>query len=225
MPIARQSAPPPPRAGNAVVNSEGRMATSPPWIDALFGSVGVGVLAGVITGILIGGIGGRVAMRILVLTSADAVRGITSDDGFEIGRFSAETIVLLVLTAILGGLAGGVFGFLRMFVTGRAWLVTAGFTATCASVGGASLVQTHGIDFRFLGPLWLAVGLFIAIPGIWAVAMVMAFERLTTHPSLSLRLPIRINEKRWGAVGWTVLLVLTVIGLVDLLDDIAALRS
>lgn len=201
------------------------MATIPPWIEALSASIGIGVLAGVITGFLIGGIGGRVAMRILVLTSSDAVRGITSDDGFEIGRFSAETIVLLTLTTILGGVAGAVFGFLRMFVTGRAWLVTAGFAVTCSSIGGAGLVQTHGIDFRFLGPVWLAVGLFVAIPGIWAVAMVMVFERLTTHPSLHLHLPIRINEKRWGAVGWAVLLLLTVIGLVDLADDIAALRS
>ena len=225
MPVTRHPAPPPPGADDAVILSEDRRAPIPAWIEAIFASISVGILVGAVNGFLIGGVGGRVAMRILVLTSSDAVRGITSDDGFEIGRFSAETIILLFLTTILGGIAGAGFGFLRLFVAGRTWLVALGFAVTCSSVGGAMLVQTHGIDFRFLGPLWLGVGLFVAIPGIWGAAMVLASQRLTANPTLLKRLPIRINETRWGGFGWAVLVALTVIGLLDLVDDIASLRS
>ena len=39
------------------------------------------------------GIGGRIAMRVVFLTSNERVRGVTSDDGFEIGTFSAATIL------------------------------------------------------------------------------------------------------------------------------------
>jgi len=45
-------------------------------------------LAGGIAGFVWGGVGGRVAMRIVFLTSDDTVRGVISDDGFEIGRIS-----------------------------------------------------------------------------------------------------------------------------------------
>jgi len=45
----------------------------------------VGAASGAIAGALVGGIGGRLAMLLLRLTSPDAVTGMISDDGFEIG--------------------------------------------------------------------------------------------------------------------------------------------
>ncbi len=222
MPITDPEMPPP-------TASDGRAGphhsvSSPNWAEALFASMGISSALGVVVGFVIGGIGGRVAMRILVLTSDESVRGITSDDGFEIGRFSLDTIALLILTSVLGAFAGSAFGFLRMFVIGPTWLAMIGFAITCSALGGAALVQSEGIDFRFLGPLWLAVGLFVAIPGLWGVAMVISCERLLKHPSPIPGLPARITEKRWGLLGWAILVGLTAIGLVDLLDDIATLR-
>ena len=49
----------------------------------------VGTAAGAIAGLLIGGIGGRLAMLLLRLTSDEIVLGLTSDDGFEIGVVTA----------------------------------------------------------------------------------------------------------------------------------------
>ncbi len=61
-----------------------------------------GVSAGFISGVLIGGVGGRLAMLVLRLTSDPALRGAQTDDGFTIGVFSTETLFLLGVTAGLG---------------------------------------------------------------------------------------------------------------------------
>ena len=49
------------------------------------------IFIGAISGAVIGGLGGRLVMRILLLTSDDTVRGVTSDDGFEIGGSRCPT--------------------------------------------------------------------------------------------------------------------------------------
>ncbi len=65
-----------------------------------------GVLSGFVCGVVIGGVGGRLAMLLLRLTSDPTLRGVQTDDGFTIGRFSAETLFLLGVTAGLGILGG-----------------------------------------------------------------------------------------------------------------------
>ena len=75
-----------------------------------------GVTAGFACGLLIGGVGGRLAMLVLRLTSDPALRGVKTDDGFTIGRFSTETIFLLGVTAALG-IAGGLF-----YLIVRGWI-------------------------------------------------------------------------------------------------------
>jgi hypothetical protein len=69
-----------------------------------------GVSAGFISGLLIGGVGGRLAMFLLRLTSDPALRGAQTDDGFTIGVFSTETLFLLGVTAGLGILGGAFVG-------------------------------------------------------------------------------------------------------------------
>ena len=65
-----------------------------------------GVSAGFVSGVLIGGVGGRLAMLLLRVTSDPSLHGLQTDDGFRIGRVSAETLFLLGVTAGLG-MAGG----------------------------------------------------------------------------------------------------------------------
>lgn len=58
------------------------------------------IVAGITTGVLVVGVGSRLAMFALRLTSPEHVRGITSDDGFVIGRFTLSgTYNLLALGA------------------------------------------------------------------------------------------------------------------------------
>ena len=66
----------------------------------------VGAAAGAIAGALVGGIGGRLAMLLLRLTSPDDVLGLTSDDGFEIGIVTFDTLQLVLAMAMLGGHLG-----------------------------------------------------------------------------------------------------------------------
>ena len=42
---------------------------------------------------------------------------------------------------------------------------------TAAVVGGGVFVEFEGIDFRLLKPLWLAIGLFVFLPGAWGATV------------------------------------------------------
>ena len=169
-------------------------------------------------------------MRILFLTSSDAVKGLTSDDGFEIGRISGDTIVLLIFTTILGAIAGLLYGLLRMLLRGPGWLIAIGVgIATAAGAGGGLIVNADGIDFRVLDPLWLAVGLFLLIPGAWGITVVLLTERLLQPGALFATVPAEIDKRYWGIVGstagWLVLAGITVLGLIDLADDLERLSD
>ena len=89
---------------SATVVADDNRGTSTParlWreVEPAIRLVSATVIIGAAAGALIGGVGGRIAMRVLMLTSDDTVRGLQSDDDFEIGRFTlANTIALLIIT-------------------------------------------------------------------------------------------------------------------------------
>src|SRR4029078_5656824 len=75
------------------------------------------IIIGAISGAVIGGLGGRLAMRILLLTSDDSVEGLTSDYGFEIGRVTlSDTLGLVIVTAFIGVIAALLYLVVRPFV-------------------------------------------------------------------------------------------------------------
>lgn len=196
-------------------------------IDAVLTSGVVGAMAGALAGFFWGGIGGRLAMRVLFVTSDERVRGLTSDDGFEIGVISGATVFLLVFTSILGGIAGLIYGVMRMLLRGPTWIVALGVGITAAAGEGALIVNADGIDFRVLEPLWLAVGLFLLIAGAWGVTVVVLTERLLRPGNVFRSPPSQIDMRYWGtvgsALGWLALTAITVLGIIDLARDIAQL--
>ncbi len=194
------------------------------WLQAVLASAGVGSLAGAIAGAVWGGLGGRIAMRVVFLTSSEHVRGLTSDDGFEIGTISGATVFLVIFTTVLGAIAGLLYGIVRMVTAGPPPLVAMGVGVALAAGGGASIVHRDGVDFRFLEPLWLTVGLFVLLPGLWGATVVLLTERLLRPGALSPTPPARIGERRFGLIGWTLLIVITVVGTLDLVADIDHLR-
>ena len=190
---------------------------------AAFGASGViAAAAGAAAGLVWGGIGGRIAMRVVFLTSNEHVRGVTSDDGFEIGTFSGATMFLLIFTTILGGMAGFGVGIIRMVTSGPTWAVAIGTSLAAASFVGAGIVHTDGVDFRLLDPLWLTVGLFVLIPGLWGATVVVVTERLL-RSHLHQGLPLLVHRRYWGATGWILLVGITTIGIQGLVADIATL--
>ena len=129
--------------------------------------ISLGAAAGGLGGLLVGGIGGRLAMFLLRLTSDDSVRGIQSDDDFTIGRFDlSSTLSLLIVTMIFGAVVGLIVVAGRPFFPRRGMPIAWGLAG--AVTGGAILIQKDGVDFTLLEPHLLAVALFIAIPALGA---------------------------------------------------------
>jgi hypothetical protein len=125
-------------------------------------------LAGACTGLIAGGVGGRLAMLALRLTSADPVRGMVSDDGFIIGRVTlAGTFSLLAVGTAFGLLGGFVHRLVAPWLIGPRWFRHLTTAAGCGVVVGAMLIHQDGVDFTALTPHWFAVALFVAVPALY----------------------------------------------------------
>jgi hypothetical protein len=137
-------------------------------------AVGSGV--GFVAGALIGGVGGRLAMLLLRVTSDSALIGMTTDDGFRTGSFTTDSFFLLAVTAI-GGAGLGV-----AYVAVRRWLPQGHRPAVTAvllgAIGGAAIIDPEGLDFTVLDPLWLAVAMFVALPAAFGAALARGVEQL-----------------------------------------------
>lgn len=137
--------------------------------------VSTAVVAGLSMGAMIGGIGGRIAMFVLRVTSDVALHGAETDDGFVIGQISGATLFLVIATSVLG-VFGGIF-----YLGVRSWLPerwrAALFGVFGGIVGGAVVIRPGGIDFTLLDPLPLAIAMFIALPAIYGVAVGRLIER------------------------------------------------
>ncbi len=162
---------------------EVRVPPAPLTFGRLFGEVAlemrVLVLAGVPFGVVVAGLGSRLAMLVLRLTSPDSVRGVLSDDGFEIGRVTLSgTYNLLGLGATVGVLGAGLYRMVAPWLLGPQWFrhVTVGLG--CGAVVGSMLLHSDGIDFHVLTPTWLAMGLFIALPFVFGACIGPVVERV-----------------------------------------------
>ncbi|WP_344154928.1 hypothetical protein [Nocardioides koreensis] len=167
------------------------------------------VVAGVAVGILVIGLGGRLAMLLLRLTSPGDVVGVTSDDGFEIGRTTLAGTYNLMLVGASVGLIGAVaYVAVAPWLIGRRWFryLTVGVTA--AALGGALLLHDDGVDFTRTGPLWFAVALFLALPFGSGVALAAVTDAVSRPGSWTSR-----GHARWVLPVVLVGLVLPVLPL------------
>src|SRR5215211_3488725 len=97
------------------------MSMSGGWREQLTSWVrtfGATTATGAVLGLLVGGIGGRLAMSLLVLTSERSVRGLESDDGFIIGQFTLATLNLLVTATFFGVIGAFVYLAVRPSMLG-----------------------------------------------------------------------------------------------------------
>jgi hypothetical protein len=192
--------------------------------------LGAGLWAGLLSGAVLGGIGGRLAMFVLRLTSDPRVVGMTTDDGFVIGSFTADTGFLVLVTTALGGLGGIFYLAVRPWLPARSRPVIMGILG--AMLGGAAVIHPDGIDFRVLEPLWLAVAMFIALPGLYGMMMSVLAERFLAraeHPQrfigwlpaflplagLLIAGPFGLGLAAVVAIGWTLNRVLPLVALWD----------
>ncbi len=177
-----------------------------PWASSLMDSarrLAAGVLGGLVTGLAIGGVGGRVAMFVLRLTSSPTVIGLKTDDDFTIGRFSGDTGFLLAFTAGLGVLGSLFYLAVRALLPAeRRPLLMAIVGGT---VGGALFVRPGGVDFTLLSPLPLAIPLFVALPAAYGAILSLVVERWLREDS-----PVR--RSRLGVLGLIPLLLVSLVG-------------
>src|SRR5216117_406841 len=163
------------------------------WTDDLTARtkpVAAAATAGLLAGVGIGGIGGRLAMLVLRLTSDPALHGVKTDDDFTIGVFSGETMFLVIVTTVLGIIGGLVYLVVRGWLPepARPWL----FGGLTGIVGGATVIRPGGIDFTLLDPLPLAVAMFIALPAVYGVAVSLLIERFLARDSAFSRSKVGI---------------------------------
>jgi hypothetical protein len=112
-----------------------------------------------------------------------------------------------------------------MVTAGPTWLVALGAGIANAAFFGALLVAPDGVDFNVLDPLWLAVGLFVLLPGSWAATVVVLADRMARPGVVFADLPAHIGDRRFGLVGWVVIAVLTTVGVALLIGDIRTLTT
>ncbi|WP_188110467.1 hypothetical protein [Aeromicrobium ginsengisoli] len=131
----------------------------------------VATLAGAVVGFLVGGVGGRLIMGLLAgLNAEDA--GALSDDGFTMGQVTlGGTLNLLLVGTVLGVLGGGIHLAVRDLRIGPGWFRAASLAVGAMVVVGAGLVHSDGVDFTLLEPTWAAIGLTLAIPFVFALAL------------------------------------------------------
>jgi hypothetical protein len=146
----------------------------------------LGCAAGGVAGLVVGGVGGRLLMLVLRLTSPEFV-GSVSDDGFEIGVVSSRTLQLFGATIQIGGLNGLGYAAARRFLAPARRLPV--WTVVGGALGGAVLLHGDGIDFA-LRPHWLAAGGFVLVPALGAALTVVLVELLS-------------RLRPWASTRWT----------------------
>ena len=157
--------------------------------DRIVRRLAAATVAGAVLGLLVGGVGGRLAMLLLAALNPEAA-GVTSDDGFIMGRFTfSGTLSLLVVGTVIGILGGGIYFVLRGLLIGPRWFKILSISGAAAVVVGSLLVHVDGVDFTLLHPTWLAIALFVTIPGVYAALLTMLTERWLTPGGRLMRTP------------------------------------
>ena len=181
--------------------------------------IGIAILAGAISGFVVGGIGGRLFMFVLAQLNPEET-GVLTDDGFEMGQFTASgTANLLVITTILGIIGGLVFLALRGLRFGPGWFRVLSMPVGATIVVGSMLVHSDGADFTLLQPLGLAVAMTLTVPFLYTLMLAESADRwLGDEPGVWQSLPTPVP---WIArAGFTALIVVCLVNLVSTVDDI-----
>jgi hypothetical protein len=175
----------------AVEASGGRMAVATRrylwWADLI-------VIAGLTAGLLAAGAGGRLAMRLLAVTSPDA-RGALTEADQTVGRITVSgTMGLIVFAALpFGLLAAFQFALIyRWLPGGRRTGLLFGVLLLITASTRLDPLRSSNPDFRLLGPAWLAASTL----GLVVLADAMLTAGIAGWYSRRLPLPAR---------GWSAL--------------------
>jgi hypothetical protein len=188
-----------PRMAETIAH-EPQTSARPGYLEDLGELVRVILVSGVAVGAVVGGLGSRIAMLILRLTSPDSVSGVESDDGFTIGQVTlGGTYNLIVIGTAVGVIGAAAYVAVRPWLVGPLWLRRATVGATAGLLVGSMLIHADGVDFTLLKPLWLAITLFVLLPAVVGVTLAIAVDRVSSPQSRTAQ----------GRVRWALPLILT----------------
>ena len=128
---------------------------------ALPRTLSVGAVAGAICGLLVGGVLGRLAMRLLAVTSGQSAQGGVTDDQAIVGEATLRgTVTLALICTGLGALGGLIYLCVRRVLPDSLRGRILGYGLFSGAIGGALFVPEHGsFDYTVLAPAWLAVAM------------------------------------------------------------------
>jgi hypothetical protein len=150
-------------------------------------------VAGIPVGVVVVGVGSRLAMLLLRVTSPDRVRGVESDDGFTIGEVTlAGTYNLLLLGAAVGIIGVAAYRTVAPWLIGPTWFRRLTTAAASGAVVGSMLIHADGVDFTVLQPTWLAIALFVALPAAFGALIGPAVDRVSSGTSWTAT-----GRRRW----------------------------
>ena len=145
-------------------------------------------MAGIPVGVVVAGIGSRLAMLLLRLTSpmrCGVSRATTTSPSASFTL--AGTYNLLVLGAAIGIIGAAAYQWVRPWLLGPWWFRRLTTALGSGVVVGSLLLHADGIDFTVLKPTWLAIGLFIAVPALFGLAIGPAVDRIGRPGSWTTR--------------------------------------
>ena len=173
---------------------------------------------GIIVGGLLGGVGGRLAMRLLAVTSDDRLRGRVTDDDEIVGRVTlGGTVGFIIFMALGGAVLAMLYVVLRRWLPRQPVVRTLAFSALFWAVQGQDIFESDGFDFSELGPRWLAVLLFtLILIGVGALTVAGVDRALGRWPTPSARHWASVMPLAPLIVFFPVLVFAGLIGLVAL---------
>ena len=147
---------------------------------------------GILGGVLTAGLGGRLLMRIIAVTSDQQAQGRLTEADEVVGRVSVDgTIFLVLFVGVFAGAVGATGFALARSVLPRggaaAGLVVAGI------VGGllvlpSDLLNPESVDFRILGPTWLAALMIVVLVAVFGATSGVLIDTFTSRwPAPSVR--------------------------------------
>ncbi|MGH2790024.1 MAG: hypothetical protein ACRDJ0_03455 [Actinomycetota bacterium] len=133
-------------------------------------------MAGAIAGLVAGGMGSRLAMRVLAMTTP-GMEGATTEADATVGQITTGGTFFLLLFGTALGVGGGlVYLALRRWLPAR-WRGLA-FGLLLLALTGPLLVDPDNPDFIILEPAWLGVAMFAALPVLFGLIAASLQARL-----------------------------------------------
>ena len=139
------------------------------------------IAAGIVAGVLAAGAGGRLAMRLLALTS-EGTSGMSTEGGAVIGDITVGgTLSFIAFVGVTSGLLTGLLAaiMLPLLPRGRAAGLALGMVLLVLAGSRLDPLRADNFDFALVGPDWLSVLLFAALAlfqGMLVVALAAALS-------------------------------------------------